>query len=188
MAGALQIIDGQTLGKEYRSLLKPGEQVDGKVLPRYFYKVPDWETALRTPLTEHFNLYEFLVVDLYEHELMQAYPRYVPCAVTLLAFALESVRVRIGKPIHIAANGGYRSPVHRKNTRLSAHSFGAAANLYRIGEDFLNDKDTIESYSSQIEKATQGIWEKKFGHEIGESDDHLHFDIGFTVVTPSSEA
>ena len=59
----------------------------------------------------HFGLNEFLLVDLKEAERLRSYPRYVPCAVRVLAFYLERLREAVGAPIHLAVNGGYRSPV-----------------------------------------------------------------------------
>jgi hypothetical protein len=51
-------------------------------------------------------------VDVREVEAMRTFPRYVPCAVALLATALEVFRAEVGTFVHIAANGGYRSPGH----------------------------------------------------------------------------
>jgi hypothetical protein len=146
--------------------------------------VPDWQSAVEWELTEHFGLYEFLIVDLREAELLQSFPRYVPCAISLLGAALEVFRDRVGKAIHIAANGGYRSQAHQYNPTASLHSWGCAVNIYRIGDDLLDDKETIEKYGAIARKALSGLNVKPYGHNIGESDDHLHLDIGLVSVLP----
>ncbi|HET6762161.1 MAG TPA: hypothetical protein VFH27_00780, partial [Longimicrobiaceae bacterium] len=55
----LKVVDGLELDEAYRAVLKPGELLrdrDGHLrrLPRFFYEVPSWDTALETELTEHF--------------------------------------------------------------------------------------------------------------------------------------
>ena len=136
----LPIVDGLSLPASHRDLLKPAERVlaaDGewRELPRYFYEVASWTVALETPLTAHFGLWEFMDVDLREAPALRAYPRFIPCAVTALAAALEVFRIEAGAPVRIAANGGYRSPSHGGNRVLSPHSWAAAANIYRIGAE-----------------------------------------------------
>src|SRR5205085_4160146 len=91
---ALKVVDAFDLDDELRTILKPGEMVrdaQGRRhrLPRYFYEVPSHEVATSLRLTPHFGLNEFVVVDLKEAPRLQGFPRYVPCAVRLLAFYLE---------------------------------------------------------------------------------------------------
>jgi hypothetical protein len=184
-----QIVDGLKLSQHYRELLRPDEEIVDRHghamrLPRYFYEIPDWQSAVEWDMTEHFSLYEFLTVDLREADLLQKFPRYVPCAVSLLAAALEVFRERVGKSIHISANGGYRSQAHQINPVASLHSWACAANIYRIGDDLLDDRETIEKYAAIARKSLFGLNAKAFGHNISETDDHLHLDIGLVTVVP----
>src|SRR5207248_11771231 len=97
----LKVVDAFDLDDELRSLLKPGEMVrdaEGRRhrLPRYFYEVPSHEASLAIRLTAHFGLNEFILVDLKEAPRVQQFPRYVPCAVRILAFYLEQFRGAAG--------------------------------------------------------------------------------------------
>ena len=81
----LKVVDAFDLDDELRSVLKPGEMVrdaEGRRhrLPRYFYEIPSHEVAVKTRLTAHFGLNEFVLVDLKEPSRLQQFPRYVPCA------------------------------------------------------------------------------------------------------------
>ena len=50
-------------------------------------------------------------------------------------------------PVFIAVNGGYRSPPHRHSAEaVSPHSWACAANIYRIGDTWLDDEKSIERY------------------------------------------
>lgn len=189
----LPVVDGCTLGETHRSLLRPDEVVtcpDGvaRRLPRYFYQVDSWAQALEMRLTDNFSLWEFIDVDLYEPDLLRQYPRYVPCAVTLLAAHLEILRGAVSATVHISANGGYRSPAHRRSTPGSPHAWGTAANLYRIGTDYLDTRDRIERYNSLVSRLMPGIWTRPYGHVAGHVDDHIHFDLGYVTMTPPHTA
>lgn len=185
-----RVVDGLTLPPEYREVLRPDARVADRLrrvrrLPRFFYEIPSWEQALDTPLTEHFMLWEFINVDVREAELLRtAWPRYVPCAVSLLAAYLELFRQEVGTYVHIAANGGYRSPAHRLAGPGSPHCWGTAVNLYRIGDDWLEDERTITRYRGVAERILPGARALPWGHDIGETDDHLHLDLGYSVVVP----
>src|SRR5436189_4815324 len=107
---SIKIVDAFDLDDELRSLLKPGEMVrdaDNRRhrLPRYFYEVPSHEAAVAIRLTPHFGLNEFILVDLKESPRLQHFPRYIPCAVRVLAFYLEQVRAAAAASVHIAVNG-----------------------------------------------------------------------------------
>ncbi len=185
----LPIVDGAALGETHRSLLRPDEIVacpDGvaRRLPRYFYQVDSWAQALETRLTENFSLWEFIDVDLYEPDLLRQYPRYVPCAVTLLAAHLEIFREEVSATVHISANGGYRSPAHRRSTAGSPHAWAAAADIYRIGGDHMDTRERIEKYNGIAARLLPGIWTRPYGHTAGTVDDHLHFDLGYALITP----
>jgi len=185
----LPIVDGLTLGDTHRALLRPGEIVvcpDGgaRRLPRYFYQVDSWAQALEVRLTMNFSLWEFIDVDLYEPDLVRQYPRYVPCAVSLLAAHLEIIRADVATTVHISANGGYRSPAHRRSSAGSPHAWGTAANIYRIGGDYLDTRDRIERYNGIAARLLPGIWTRPYGQRAGHVDDHIHLDLGYVSMTP----
>src|SRR5438034_4250207 len=142
---SIKIVDAFDLDDELRMLLKPGEMVrDGENrrhrLPRYFYEVPSHEAAMDIRLTPHFGLNEFILVDLREAPRLQHFPRYIPCAVRVLAFYLEQFRSLAGVSVHVAVNGGYRSPVHKMSLSATPHMWGTAADIYRIGTAILKTK------------------------------------------------
>ena len=123
---SIKVVDAFDLDDELRSLLKPGEMVrdaEGRRhrLPRYFYEIPNYETAVSIRLTNHFGLNEFTLVDLKEAARLQQFPRYVPCAVRVLAFYLEQFRREAGASVHIPVNGGYRSPSHKLSLTATPH-------------------------------------------------------------------
>lgn len=191
---ALRTVDGLTLPSEYVELLRPGGLVRDRLrrerrLPRFFYEIPSWEVAQNVQLTEHFFLWEFINVDVRETELLRSgWPRYVPCAVSLLAAHLELLRHEVGTYVHVAANGAYRSPAHRLARNASPHCWGTAANIYRIGDDWLDDERTVSRYGKLAERILPGIRALPWGHGVGETDDHLHLDLGYTVMVPPDAA
>ena len=185
----LPVVDGLELPERHRALLRPDETIrtrEGDVhrLPRFFFEVASWQLALETPLTPHFALWEFMDVDLHEHERLRFFPRYVPCAVTVLAAALETFRAEIGATVRIAANGGYRSPTHDGSRSGSPHCWGTAANIYRVGSDLLETQDRIERHAATARRLLPFAWVRPYGHDIGCADDHLHLDIGYVIVVP----
>ena len=187
----LQIVDGRLLPEPLRRAHRPGDEVGVEGggtcrLPRFFYEVPSWKVAVDTQLTEHFALYEFVSVDVREDAAARAWPRYVPCAVTLLAAHLEVLRVGLGERMLIAANGAYRSPAHAVDAdrALSPHHWGTAVDLYRIGDDWLEDESTIGRYRSRIQALLPGAWLRPYGEDAGAADDHLHLDVGYVQGTP----
>lgn len=191
---APRVVDGLTLPAELVAALRPGELMRDRLrrprrLPRFFYEIPSWEAAQNTRLTEHFYVWEFINVDVRETELLRSgWPRYVPCAVSLLAACLELLRGEVGTYVHVAANGGYRSPAHHLTSHASPHCWGTAANLYRIGDDWLDDERTVSRYGMLAERILPGIRALPWGHGIGETDDHLHLDLGYTVMVPPDAA
>lgn len=185
----LAIVDGLELPREYREALRPGELVrDGAgrpvQLPRYFYEVPTWEAALETELSPHFGAFEFLDVDVREAEPLRAFPRYLPCAVVAFAAVLERFREAVGGPVRIAANGGYRSPSHALSLDTSPHLWGAAADIYRVGGDYLEGRERIERYADLARRTVPGAWVRPAGDEPGLSFDHLHLDLGYLTMIP----
>jgi hypothetical protein len=185
----LPIVDGLLLPPEHRELLRPGEEMrtrNGDVhhLPRFFYVVESSDIAVNTLLTPHFGLWELTEVDLYEAPLLRKYPRYVPCGVAVLATALEVLRAEIGAPVRVAANGGYRSPAHAHSKSGSPHCWGTAANVFRIGGDYLDSEEKIQRYAAVVNKTIAGCWTRPFGSDAGFADDHLHIDLGYVTVAP----
>lgn len=188
----LRLVDGLDLSDDLRRVHRPGEIVGdeagrARALPRFFYEVPSWEAAIATRLTPHVSLYELVSVDVREDAAARAWPRYVPCAVAQLAAALEVVRQSVGERVLIAANGGYRSPAHAIDPRdgtFSPHHWGTAADVYRIGDAWLEDEASITHYRDVVLDALPGVWVRPYGADEGETDDHLHLDLGYVVAVP----
>lgn len=186
----LKVVDAFDLDDELRSLLKPGEMLrDGQGrrhrLPRYFYEVPSHEVAVATRLTAHFSLNEFILGDLKEAPRLQQYPRYIPCAVRILAFYLEQFRAAAGASVHIAVNGGYRSPSHKLSQNASPHMWATAADVYRIGTTILKTKESIEKYNELAEDVCGEVNVLPYGHVTGkDADDHVHLDLGYITLIP----
>jgi hypothetical protein len=187
----IKVVDAFDLDDELRSLLKPGEMVRDaqgrrKRLPRYFYEIPTHDVAVQIRLTQHFGLNEFIVVDLKEAQRLQEFPRYVPCAVRILAFFLEQFRTAAGGSVHIAVNGGYRSPAHKMSSNATAHMWSTAADIYRIGSTIIKTKEQIDKYNDIAEELSDDVCVMRYGHETGTSvDDHVHLDLGYVTVVPS---
>lgn len=190
----LPVVDGLALPAELRELLRPGEPLrdrEGQLrrLPRFFFEVPSWQVALETRLAPNFQVWEFLNVDVREAERLRiGWPRYLPCAVSVLAVFLELLREEVDTYVHLGANGGYRSPAHALSTHASTHCWGTAANLYRVGDDWLDDERTIRRYARVVERLMPGVYVRPWGHVAGEADDHLHLDLGWSVVVPHGTA
>jgi len=191
MALPLPIVDGLELAAPYRSLLNPDAIVRDSYgrprrLPRFFYAIDSWAAALDVHLTDHFALWEFIDVDLHEPMPLRRFPRYVPCAVTVLAAHLEVLRLELGVPVHIAANGGYRSPSHARSTPGSTHAWGTAANIYRIGETYLDGRESIERVSAVANRLLPAMRTRGYGSGPGCADDHLHLDLGYVTAVPAN--
>jgi hypothetical protein len=185
----LTIVDGLRLDKPLRDALLPGRVIfddagNGRRLPRYFYEIPSWEHAMNTQLSPNFALWEFIQTDVREAAPLRAFPRYVPCTITLTALCLERFREAAGTFVHIAANGGYRSPRHALNSNATPHSWGTAVNIYRIGDVFLDDREAIERYAALARQTLAGCWTRPFGANRGQTDDHLHVDFGYVLSMP----
>jgi hypothetical protein len=186
----LKVVDAYDLDDELRSLLKPGELVrdaQGRRhrLPRYFYEVPSHEAAMSTRLAPHFSLNEFILVDLKEAPRLQLYPRYLPCAVRILTFYLEQFRAAAGLSVHIAVNGGYRSPSHKLSANATTHMWGTAADVYRIGSSIVKGREIIQKYNELAEDVSDDLHVLPFGPVTGENaDDHVHLDLGYITLVP----
>ena len=188
-ATGLKIVDAFDLDAELRGLLRPGQVVrdhEGREhrLPRYFYEVSSRDAAVRVRLAPNFGLNEFVRVDLKEAPRLQEYPKYIPCAVRVLAFYLQRHRDRIGASLHVTVNGGYRSPSHRAAVGATPHMWGTAADLYRIGTTILRDQESIEKHNRNAEELSEDLHVKPYGHDAGQADDHIHLDLGYVTLVP----
>jgi hypothetical protein len=186
-AGELRPVDGVTLSPEHRAVLRPAEAVtdeQGTIhhLPRFFFEVPSWAEAHSLRVATHFALSELITVDSRETPLLlRTFPHHVPCAVLALARYLEDFRREADAPVFVSANGGYRSPAHRRNEgRVSLHSWATAADIYRVGDTYLNDEKSITRYG-QIAAALGGDVRVR---AYKEGDDHLQVDLGYLTVVP----
>lgn len=185
----LPILTPDDLPEDVRTVLEPGgsrRDANGRShrLPSTFLRVDSWDQAMKTELTPHFMLWELIGVDVREAPPLRGFPRYVPCALLLLAAALELFRLEVGTYVHIAANGGYRSPGHGLSRNASRHCWGTAANIYRIGDTYLDSRAELEKYASMARRVVPGVWIRPYGSGDGEADDHLHLDLGYTVFDP----
>lgn len=186
----LHAIDGLNLSEEYRALLRPGEAetaFQGNVhhLPRFFYEIASWQEAHEVRLAPHFKLAELMLVDSREAKLLLSqFPHYVPCVIVLLARFLEDFRREVDAPVFISVNGGYRSPAHQIGGAKSIHAWGTAANIYRVGDTFLSDAKSIEKYGAIAASLSPAVFVRPFGQQRGQTNDHLHIDLGFVSLTP----
>ena len=187
----LRIVAGYKLPQPYLDLLRPGElvtDVEGmqRRLPRYFYEVESWPQALETMLTPHFALAELMMVDCLEaKDLLRRHPHYVPLAVGVFARYLEDFREKAGgEKVYISSNGGYRSPSHRLTKKAGVHNWGTAADIYRIGDTYLDTEETIRHYGEIVSTLGAEVYAAPYGHGVGQTDDHLHVDIGYVSIAP----
>lgn len=185
----LRVVDGRRLEKKYRDALRPGgvlcdSQGQAHTLPRYFYEVPSWDVAMSLQLSQHFALWEFIHTDVHEAEPLRTFPRYVPCAISLLALALEQFRDAVKGYVHLAANGGYRSPGHALTLHATPHAWGTAVNIYKIGDRLLDEQEVLEHYAHVAVESMPGVYVRPFGTKPGMTDDHLHLDFGYVVAVP----
>ena len=141
--------------------------------------------ALATPLSAHFALWEFIDVDVREPALLRIFPRYVPvrgqhARRRARAVSLGSRRAR-------AHHGQRRLPLavaRAVDRRGSPHCWGTAANIYRIGPDYLDTPQRIERYAAIARRVLPFSRIRPSGDAIAATDDHLHVDIGYVTVVP----
>lgn len=189
----LRLVDGRRLERRFRDVLLPGGVLcdhagQARVLPRYFYEVESWDQARDTFLSRHFAVSEFIHTDVREAPSLRVFPRYIPCATLLLASALELFRDAVGNYVHIGANGGYCSPRHARIGGASPHCWGTAANIYRVGDTYLDTQESIARYASIIREVLPTVWTRPLGPELAKTDDHLHVDLGYVVSVPREAA
>jgi hypothetical protein len=183
----LRAVDGLTLSPEHRAALRPGEAVadEGGVihhLPRFFFEVASWTDAHALRVAAHFTLSELITVDSRENPLLlHTFPHYVPCAILALARYLEDFRREVDAPVFVSANGGYRSAGHRINKqRPSFHSWGTAADIYRVGDTYLDDEKSIRRCGEVAAALGAEVQVRAYK----EGDDHLQVDLGYLTVVP----
>ena len=182
----LKAVDGLKLSAEHRAALRPGETVADENetlhhLPRFFFEVPTWEEARSLRVATHFTLSELITVDSREADLLlRTFPHYVPCAILALARYLEDFRREVDAPVFISANGGYRSPSHRINRGVSLHNWGTAADIYRVGDTYLDDEKSITRYAA----IAASLGAEVFVRPYKEGDDHLQVDLGYLTLVP----
>ena len=186
---ALRLVDGRGLEQRYRDVLRPGGILcdlagRARVLPRFFYEVESWQQARDTHLSPHFTVSEFIHTDVREAPPLRVFPRYIPCATLLLAFALEQLREEVGTYVFVGANGGYCSPKHRGTGAASPHCWGTAANIYRIGDTYLDTPETIRRYAALAHEVIPTVWTRPLGDARMLTDDHLHVDLGYVIAEP----
>lgn len=181
---ARRLVDGRSLNQRTREVLRPGDEGEAPggpaTLPRWFYRVESWSQALELRVSPNFGAYEFLDVDVREAEPVRSWPRFLPLAITALAAHLEVFRDAVGSYVRIACNGGYRSPRHGLSRAGSLHHWGTAADIYRIGDRYLDDVDRIRQFAGIASKSLPGVWIRP----PEQSFDHLHIDIGPLVLAP----
>ena len=189
----LRLVDGRRLERRYRDVLMPGGILcdhagQARVLPRYFYEIESWDQARDSYLSPHFSVSEFIHTDVREAPPLRVFPRYIPCAVVQLATALELFRDTVGSYVYLGANGGYCSPRHARIGGASPHCWGTAANVYRVGDTYLDSQETIARYAAVFRGVLPTIWTRPLGAEVDKTDDHLHVDLGYVVTTPREAA
>lgn len=185
----LRVIDGFRLDRALRDALLPGgvlcdERGRARQLPRYFFEVPTREAALEITLAPNVSLWDLLQTDASEAPALHEFPRYVPCAVTVLAVALARFQDAAAGTVHIAPNGGYRSPAHRRTRHASTHCWAAAVDIARVGTVSLSSRELIEHFAAVARTAIPGVWIRPYGSEPGFAHDHLHLDLGCVVAVP----
>ena len=189
----LRLVDGRRLERRFRDVLLPGGILcdhagQARVLPRYFYEIDSWDQARDTYLSPHFAVSEFIHTDVREAPALRVFPRYIPCATVLLANALELFRQAVGNYVYIGANGGYCSPQHARIGGASPHCWGTAANVYRVGDTYLDSQESIVRFAEIARSVLPTVWTRPLGPELAKTDDHLHLDLGYVVSVPREAA
>ena len=61
-------------------------------------------------------------------------------------------------------------------------------NIFRIGDEVIDDQEKIERFAQIASRAMPALTPKPYGHSVGFVDDHLHLDLGYTVLVPAEAA
>jgi hypothetical protein len=192
----MKIVDGLSLPKPQRDCLRPGDLLqDGcgetHRLPRFFYEVPSWDEAKQFKLTVNFTLAELILVDCRESRaLFRHPPLYVPCAVTVLGRYLQEFRNRVEAPG--LRQREWRLPIARASmgsqpARWSRQrsSLGGGRRIF-IGSVTPGSmrRSPIERHARIAQGIGPEVFVRSFGCGAGETDDHLHLDLGFVTLMP----
>ena len=73
---------------------------------------------------------------------------------------------------------------HAGTGGASPHCWGTAANIYRIGDTFLDTPDAIRRYATLVHDVIPTAWTRPLGDERMLTDDHLHVDLGYVISVP----
>ena len=52
------------------------------------------------------------------------------------------------------------------------------------GNEWMNDRDSIERANSAISRISPSLWVRPYGPDRGEANDHVHIDIGYAILEP----
>jgi hypothetical protein len=63
---------------------------------------------------------------------------------------------------------------------MSLHNWGTAADIYRVGDTYLNDERSITRYSG----IAASLGAEVFVRPYQEGDDHLQVDLGYLTLVP----
>ena len=66
----------------------------------------------------------------------------------------------------------------------SPHQWAAAADICRVGDTFLNTPSAIEKFGALARDLAAEINVLPYGHQPGETDDHLYLDLGYVHLVP----
>ena len=185
----LRVVDGLTLPPEYRKALRPGEDWkdatgSARQLPRYFYEIPSWDSAMKIELASNFLLWEFIQVDVREAPPLPDFPPVRSVRYHAPGSVSGAVPGGRGNPGPHLGERGYRSPSHRFSKNATPHAWGTAANIYRIGDTYLDNRSAIERFSLIARQTLPGIWTRPYGTPTGYAEDHLHLDLGYVLSIP----
>ena len=100
----------------------------------------------------------------------------------------ELFRDAVGTYVYVGANGGYCSPRHARIGGASPHCWGTAANIYRVGDTYLDDHDSIARYAAIAREVLPTVWTRPLGPQSMKTDDHLHLDLGYVISVPREAA
>ena len=77
---------------------------------------------------------------------------------------------------------------HARTGGASTHCWGTAANIYRIGDTYLDTHETIAKYAALVREVLPTAWTRPLGPESWKTDDHLHLDLGYVISVPREAA
>jgi hypothetical protein len=66
----------------------------------------------------------------------------------------------------------------------STHSWGTAANIYRVGDEWLDNAERVRKYLDIARRTLPAAWIRPYGARPGMAFDHIHVDLGYLNVEP----